>query len=124
MDQKTVKEAITKRDYKLFEKRVSTVAEKEGSEAADEMLKQILDSLEEEELSWIISNMPNEIQNLVIDTGYNALVALAESGGFENNIDIWKTEEGYVKLTNDCYKFLMYNSDESGKALLSSVQIK
>lgn len=123
MELTTVKDAIAQKDFKLFEERLNTVAVEDGSDAADHMIKEILDSLEEEDLAWLISCMPEDIQNLVKDSGYNALVALAESGGYEHNIDIWKTEEGFIKLTTECYNYLLHVSDESGKALLKSVEV-
>jgi len=124
MDLNTVKSAISNRDFELFVRRINTVATEDGSEAADKMIKNVLESLSEEELAWVITNMPEEVRNMVIDSGYKALIALAEAGGYEFNIDIWRTQEGSIKMSNDCYNYLMHNSNEEGKALIKNCEVQ
>jgi len=94
------------------------------SEETGELLDEVIKNISYEQLSWLVDTVPmeeeerNKLKEKIRNTANEALIALAERGGYERNVDI-KVNGDVINMSMNCYNYIINNVDEETKRLLT-----
>lgn len=120
MDQtQQVKKALEERDEESFTKQLNELR-KGGDEVAEKVLDELFAQATEEEILWIMEvtftdeGAKKELEKSIKKQELEAIVALAERGGYSEGTDI--TIEGdKINMTMGCLSYVLNNVDEEAK---------